>query len=170
MLEKILDNMKIHALALLCWCVAFFMWKDYFQSPRQLVSKDKLAYVTGTLSSAGNEISLPSGYSSNHYIIIKEANRTFIPSGIKWGDFVDEVPERATITMAYSPEENLNVVAKGVTIFSLKYKNKEYISDADTVKWYNDAIIKKRNSAIYVTLGGFVLFGLVWWIKRRFFK
>ena len=162
--------MKIHALAILCWCVAFFMWKDYFTSPRQLVTKDKLAYVTGTLSSAGNEISLPSGYSSGHFIIIKEANRTFKPGGIKWGDFIDEVPEGATITMAYSPEENIMVAAKGVPIFSLKCKNKEYITNADDVSWYNKAIIKKRNAAIYVTLGGFVLFGLVWWIKRRFFK
>ncbi len=170
MMNKILDNMKIHALAIMCWCVAFFMWKDYLTNPRQLVTKDKLAYVIGTLSSAGNEISLPSGSSTGHYIIIKEANRTFIPSGIRWGDFIDEVPDSATITMAYSPEENIMATKNGVPIFSLKYKDKEYISDADTVAWYNNAIIRKRNIAIYVTLGGFVLFGLVWWIKRRFSK
>lgn len=170
MLDKILNNMKIHALAIMCWCVAFFMWKDYFSSPRQLLTKDKLAYVTGTFSSAGNEVSLPSGYSSGHYIIIKEADRTLNPVGIKWGDFIDEVPEGASITMSYSPEENLKIAGKSVPIFSLKYKNKEYITDADSVAWYNNAILKKRNTAMYVTLGGFVLFGLVWWIKRRFFK
>ncbi|MGG9972228.1 hypothetical protein ACQ33O_10580 [Ferruginibacter sp. SUN002] len=170
MLNKILDNLKIHALAIMCLSAAFFFWKDYFQNPRQLVTKDKLAYVTGTLSSAGNEIYLPSGSSGGHYVIIKEANRTFIPNGIKWGDFVDEVPTGATITMSYSPEENLMVAKKGVTVFSLKYKDKEYISDADTLKWYNDAILKKRNIAIYLTLGGIAAFVLVWWIKRRFFK
>ena len=78
--------------------------------------------------------------------------------------------DSATITMAYSPEENPKVSGEGIPIFSLKYNNKEYISDADDVAWYNKAIDKKRNTAIYATLAGFLALGLVEIIRRRFLK
>jgi len=171
MLNKILDNLRLHALAILCFSTAFFFWKDYFENPREYVEKNKLAYISGHLVSAGNEIYLPSGSSSGkHYIIIKEANRNFIPNSIDFPAFVDEVPEGAVITMAYSPEEDPKATKKGIPVFSLKYNNKEYIKDADDVSWYNNAIKKKRNTAIFVTLAGFAAIALVEFIRRKFFK
>lgn len=162
--------MKIHGLAILCWGVAFFMWKDYFTNPTRQVAIDNLAFITGKLTSAGNEMSMPSGAASGHYIIIEEANRTFIPFKINWQQFIAEVPKGAVIMMAYSREEDPMASKKGIPVFSLKYNHKEYISEAGDVSWYNNAIIHKRNVAIYVTLGGFVLFGIVWWIRKKFFK
>ncbi|MES2431734.1 MAG: hypothetical protein V4556_12415 [Bacteroidota bacterium] len=169
-MENFLSNLKIHALAILLWFAAFFMWKDYFQQPRQMMERGKYTYFTGTYSSAGNEIYLPSGHSGNHYIILKEASRTFIPEAIDWSAFIDEVPTDTKFTVGFSPEEDPKVSGKGIRTFSLKYNNKEYINDQDAVTWYNKSIIKRRNTALYFTLAGFAAFGLVWWIKRRFFK
>lgn len=169
-MDKLFSLLKLHSLAIMAFVVAFLFWKDYLTKPHQKVEKGKLAHISGTLSGAGNTISLPSGYSSSHYIIIKEANTTFIPVHIKWSEFVDEVADSAKITMAYSPEENPQITGEGIPIFSLKYNNKEYISDADDVEWYNKAIDKRRNTAIYATLAGFLALGLVEVIRRRFLK
>lgn len=169
-LEKILSLLKLHSLALIAFVVAFLFWKDYLTKPHQKAEKNKLAQITGTLSQAGKTVSLPSGYSSGYYIIIKEANTTFIPSAIEYSEFTNEVPEGAEITMTYSPEENPKITGDGIKIFSLKYNNKEYITTADAIAWYNKALDKKRNSAIYATLAGFLAIGLVEFIRRKFLK
>lgn len=169
-MEKILSLLKLHSLGIIAFVVAFLFWKDYLTHPHQKVEKGKLAHITGTFSQAGKTISLPSGYSNGNYIIIKEANTTFIPAGIKYNEFTDEVPEGAKITMTYSPEENPQITGDGIKIFSLMYNNKEYMTDADDVEWYNKAIDKKRNTAIYTTLAGFLAIGLVEVIRRRFLK
>ena len=169
-MDKLFSLLKLHSLAIMAFVVAFLFWKDYLTHPHQKVEKGKLAHITGTLSQAGNNISLPSGSSAGHYIILKEANTTFIPTKIDFGDFINEVPEGATITMSYSPEENPQITNEGIKIFSLKYNNKEYITDADDVEWYNNALDKKRNTAIYTTLAGFLAIGLVEIIRRKFLK
>lgn len=168
-MENLFSILKLHALAILAFATAFFFWKDYLKHPHHKVDKNKLAHFSGTLSSAGDLLSLPSGYSSGHYIILKEAQTSFIPSGLDFGDFLNEVPEGAQITMAYNPEENPKITGEGIAVFSLKYQNKEYIT-ADTVQWYNDAIDKRRNTAIYTTLAGFLAIGLVEFIRRKFLK
>ena len=76
-MDKLFSLLKLHALSIMAFVVAFLFWKDYLTKPHQKVAKEKLAHITGTLSQAGNTISLPSGYSSSHYIIIKEANFSF---------------------------------------------------------------------------------------------
>lgn len=168
-MNNFLSLLKLHTLALLAFATAFFFWKDYLKQPHHKVDKNKLAHFSGTLSSAGDLVSLPSGSSSGHYIILKEANRSFIPSGLDFGDFLDEVPDSAKITVAYNPEENPKTAGEGIAVFSLQYNNKEYIT-ADTVQWYNDAIDKRRNAAIYTTLAGFLAIGLVEIIRRKFLK
>ena len=168
-MENLFSILKLHALAILAFATAFFFWKDYLKHPHHKVDKNKLAHFSGTLSSAGDLLSLPSGYSSGHYIILKEAQTSFIPSGLDFGDFLNEVPEGANITVAYNPEENPKITGEGIAVFSLQYKNKEYIT-ADTVQWYNDAITKRRNTAIYTTLAGFLAIGLVEFIRRKFLK
>ena len=167
-LEKTLSLLKLHSLALIAFVVAFLFWKDYLTKPHQKAEKNKLAQITGTLSQAGKTVSLPSGYSSGYYIIIKEANTTFIPSAIEYSEFTNEVPEGAKITMTYSPEENPKITGDGIKIFSLKYNNKEYITTADAIAWYNKELDKKRNAAIYTTLAGFLAIGLVEFIRRKF--
>lgn len=169
-MDKLFSLLKLHALSIMAFVVAFLFWKEYLTKPHQKVAKEKLAHITGTLSQAGNTILLPSGYSSSHYIIIKEANTTFIPAYINWSEFVDEVADSAKITMAYSPEENPKVSGEGIPIFSLKYNNKEYITETEAIEWYNKTIDKKRNTAIYATLAGFLALGLVEIIRRRFLK
>ena len=169
-MDNIFSFLKLHALALLVFIVAFLFWKDYVTHQHQKLDKDKLAHITGTLSTAGDNLSLPSGTVRGHFIIIKEAQTTFIPSGLIFGDFIDEVPEGAKITMSYNPQENTQVAGEGIQIFSLKYNNKEYFTDADDVSSYNNAIDKRRNIAIYTTLAGFLAFGLVEIIRRRFLK
>ncbi len=118
-------------------------WKDYLTKPHQKVAKEKLAHITGTLSQAGNTISLPSGYSSSHYIIIKEANTTFIPAYINWSEFVDEVADSATITMAIVRKKIRKLLVK---VPFAKHNNKEYITETEAIEWYNKTIDKKRNT------------------------
>lgn len=166
-MEKALYILRLHSLGLVALVTAFLFWKDYLKHPHHPVDKNKLAHFSGTLSSAGNTMSLPSGYTTGHYIILKEANTSFIPDGLDFGDFLNEVPEGANITVAYNPEENPKITGEGIAIFSLQYNNKEYIT-ADTVQWYNDAIKKRRNTAIYTTLAGLLAIGLVEFIRRKF--
>lgn len=169
-MDKLFSLLKLHSLAIMAFVAAFLFWKDYITKPHEKIEKGKLAHITGTYSSAGTTISLPSGYSSGHYIIIKEANTTFIPSGIHWSEFVDEVPDSAQITMSYNAQENPMVANEGIEIFSLKYNNKEYFSEPEDVSSYNKAIEKRRNTAIYATLAGLLAIGLVEIIRRRFLK
>jgi hypothetical protein len=169
-MDKLFSLLKLHSLAIMAFVAAFLFWKDYLTKPHQKVEKGKLAQISGTLSGAGNNISLPSGSSSGHYIIIKEANTTFIPARIKWSEFVDEVADSAIITMAYSQEENPKITGEGIPIFSLKHNNKEYITETEAIEWYNKTIDKKRNTAIYATLAGFLAIGLVEVIRRKFLK
>ncbi len=169
-MDKLFSLLKLHSLAIMAFVAAFLFWKDYITKPHEKIEKGKLAHITGTYSSAGTTISLPSGYSSGHYIIIKEANTTFIPSGIHWSEFVDEVPDSAQITMSYNAQENPMVANEGIEVFSLKYNNKEYFSEPDDVSSYNKAIDKRRNTAIYATLAGILALGLVEVIRRRFLK
>ncbi|MFN8284319.1 MAG: hypothetical protein U0U67_13955 [Chitinophagales bacterium] len=169
-MDKLFSILKLHALAIMAFVAAFLFWKDYFTKPHQHLDKTTLSHITGTLSQAGTTLSLPTGYSTGNYIIIKEANTTFIPAGIKWSMFVDEVPEGATITMSYDPQENPKVAGKGIDIFSLKYNDKEYFSEPDDVTYYNKNIDKRRNTAIYATLAGFLAVIVVELIRRRFLK
>lgn len=168
-MEKILYILRLHSLGLLAFFTAFFFWKDYLKQAHHHVDKNKLAHISGTLSSAGNTMSLPSGYTTGHYIILKEANTSFIPTGLDFGDFLNEVPEGAKISLSYNPEENPKITGKGISVFSVQYNNKEYVT-ADTIQWYNDAIDKRRNTAIYTTLAGFLAIGLVEFIRRKFLK
>lgn len=169
-MDKLFSLLKLHSLAIMAFVAAFFFWKDYFKYPHEKIDKNKLAHITGTLSSAGNYISLPSGTSGSRYIIIKEANTSFIPAGIKWSEFINEVPDSAKITMSYNGQENPQVTNNGIEIFSLKYNNKEYFSEPDDVTYYNKNIDKRRNIAIYTTLAGFLVLIIVEVIRRRFLK
>lgn len=169
-MNDLFSLLKLHALAIMAFVAAFLFWKDYLKHPHEKIDKNKLAHITGTMSSAGNMMSLPSGTSTGHYIIIKEANTSFIPAGINWSEFIDEVPDSAKVTMSYNAQENPQVANEGIQIFSLKYNNKEYFSEPDDVSAYNKAIDKKRNTAIYATLAGFLAIGLVEFIRRKFLK
>ncbi len=101
-MNRLFSLMQLHALALLAFAVSFFFWKDYLTHPHQKIEKNNLAHITGTFSQVGKTMSLPSGNSVGEYIIIKEAQTSFIPAGIHYNDFVDEVPEGAKITMSYN--------------------------------------------------------------------
>ena len=169
-MEKVFSILKLHSLAIMAFVAAFLFWKDYLSKPHQKLESNKLAHITGTLSTAGDNLSLPSGTTRGHFIIIKEANTTFIPTGADFSAFIDEVPQDSKITMSYNPQENPQVTNNGIEIFSLKHNNKEYITNADDVSGYNKNIDKKRNTAIYATLAGFLAIGLVELIRRRFLK
>lgn len=171
MMDRIFSFVRLHALAFLCWSVAFFFWKDYFTHAHHQVTREELVPFTGTMTQTGRLISLPSGHQGGHYLLLEESQRSL---DIAYFDdlraFQEHTPKGATLTITHSPEIDLRTSGESATAFSLVYQGKERIDTESQIKSYNAAIVKKRNNAAATTVGGFFLFGLVWFVHRRFFK
>ncbi|MFO0760985.1 MAG: hypothetical protein U0359_31195 [Byssovorax sp.] len=169
-MNRFFNTLRLHTLALLCWCVAFFMWKDYLTHPHHRVTRGELVSFSGTFSQAGTLISLPSGYASGNYILLKEAQRSLSPGYFDdFRAFEQSTREGEPVTVLHSPEVDLRASGDAAVVFSVVTGGKEHIDTEAQIRSYNEHLDRRLRDASLTTLGGFVLFGLVWGIKRRFF-
>lgn len=165
-MDKALRFLQVNALALLCWAVAFFFWKDYLTHPHQRVTVEGLAHTTGPLHRLDSMVSLPSGSRSGYWLMMESPRRDFnVSLGLNIREASDELREGTEVTVGYSPE--VEPEASTADAFSLKRGDKEYLSPELQVKSYNDALDRKQRMAIYTTVGGFVALGLVELIRRK---
>jgi hypothetical protein len=168
-MDKLFNRLRLHALALLAGIVAVLMWKDYFTHPHHPVTAGQLTELSGELTLSGHLVSLPSGSGAGSFVLLKESQRSFDVPGSNY-DFNNEVPKGARVTVTYSPEEDVSRSGESVSIFSLKYKEKDYLASMDRVASFNENIATKRNRALGWTAGAFLAFGLVEVVRRRFLK
>jgi hypothetical protein len=169
-MDRLFSFVRLHTLAFLCWGVAFFFWKDYFTHPHHAVTRAELVAFTGTFSQAGTLISLPSGSQSGNYLLLENAARSLNPGHIDDFRAVQQTPKGTSVTVAHSPEVDPTSAGDAAVIFSLRIEGKEHIDTDAQITSYNARLEKKRRDATFTTLGGFALFGLVAWIRKRFLK
>lgn len=171
MLNRFFAFTRLHTLALLCWFVAALFWKDYFTHPHRQLTRGDLVSFTGTMTQVGTLISLPSGTQSGKYLLLEEAKRSLDVGYVDdFLSFQRYTPEGATLTVTHSPEVDLRTPGESATVFSIQYQGKERVDTDAQLKSYNGHIAKKLRDATFTTLGGFVLFGLVWFVHKRFLQ
>jgi len=169
-MNRIAALLRVHALTFFCWAIAFFFWKDYLTHPRQTVTRQDLVSFSGELEQAGTYISLPSGATGPHYLMLKGANRMFDVPFVKDFDEIVDAPKGTPITVTHSREVDPSISGEGVVPFSLQYNGKEYIAQDEAIDSYNKRLTGKRNTAAVLTLGGFGLLGIMEFIRRRFLR
>lgn len=165
-MDRVFSFLKINALAFLCWAVAFFAWKDYLTHPHARVTVESLVYTTGPVKHLAGTISLPSGSQAGYWLMLSDPRRDFnIPLGLDMQKLARDAPEGTALTVGHSPE--VDPASASATAFSLRRGDVEYLDPPALIRSYNGALDGKVRLAGGCTAGGFVLLGLVWWIRKR---
>lgn len=170
-MDRFFSFLRVNVIALLCWCVAFFAWKDLYTHPHRKVTVEGLVYTTGPVDQLAGTVSLPSGTQAGYWMMLVDPRRDFtIPLGLDFRKLAREAPKGTQVTVGHSPEVDPASSGATVVAFSLKRGDREYLSPGSLIRSYNEAIDRKLRLAIGCTLGGFAALGLVWWIRKRFFR
>lgn len=165
-MDRVFTFLKINVLAFLCWGVAFFAWKDYLTHPHAKVTPEGLVYTTGPLKHLAETVSLPSGSQAGYWLMLSDPRRDFnVPRGLDARKLAREAPEGTQVTVGHSPE--VDPAGATAAAFSLTHGDTEYLDPPALIRSYNAALDGKVRLAGGSTAGGFVLLGLMMWIRKK---
>lgn len=166
-MNKLFDHLKIHALAVLCFLVAGMMWKGYLTEPHKRLSMADLATAKGPVKQLSGLVSLPSGYGAGNWLLIGDPDRHFkLPGGLD-RDLTQHLSEGEIVTVAYGPETDPTQVDGHA--FSLRWRDKEWLSPEPMLASYNRALDKKLRDASLATGAGVLAIALVEALRRLVF-
>ena len=166
-MNNIFGHLKIHALALLCFLVAGMMWKGYLTGPHKRLSQADLVTASGPVKQLSGLVSLPSGYSAGNWLLIGNPDRHFqLPGGLD-RDLTQNISEGEIVTVAYGPEKDPTQTDGDA--FSLKWRDKEWLSPEPMLASYNRALDKKLRDASLATAAGFVAIAIMEVLRRFVF-